>query len=150
MSTPRTTRRSNERKPRSRANAAAAPDRAASAPSPPVATEPPDAPDPTGTHSLEHALAALAVDPETAQRIQRLPRDVGWLLVTAGVVGVVMPGVLGLPFLALGGLILWPGNNQRAERWLSGQAPTLLKGSMRQISRFLDDLEKRYPRGGTK
>ncbi len=101
-----------------------------------------------GEDALEHALEALSVDHATAERIQKLPRDVGWLLVTAGVVGVVMPGVLGVPFLALGGLILLPGTNRRAERWLSGHSPKIFKGSMRQINRFLDDLDRRYPRSG--
>ena len=67
------------------------------------------------------------------------------LLITAGVVGLVTPGVLGLPFLAMGGLVLWPGSSTRLERWLNGQPPRLLKGSMKQIGRFLDDLERRYP-----
>ncbi|MFO1419053.1 MAG: hypothetical protein U1E83_10340 [Methylotetracoccus sp.] len=97
-------------------------------------------------HEIEHTLESLSVDEDTAKRMQALPQDVGWLLVTAGAVGVVMPGVLGLPFLVLGGLILWPKTNRRAERWLEGHAPKLFQGSMRQISRFLDDLERRYPR----
>lgn len=101
-------------------------------------------------HALEHALEALSVDRASAERIQKLPHDVGWLLVTAGVVGVVMPGVLGVPFLVLGGLILLPGTNRRAERWLTGHSPKIFKGSIRQINRFLDDLERRYPRSPKK
>lgn len=107
------------------------------------ATPPGHAPE---TPLLEHALEALSVDHETAERLQRLPRDVGWLLMTAGVVGVVMPGVLGVPFLLIGGLIVSPATNKHAERWLSGHAPGVFKGSIRQINRFLDDLERRYPR----
>lgn len=99
-------------------------------------------------HTLEQTLEALAVDHETAQRIQTLPRDIGWLLVTAGVVGFVMPGVIGVPFLVLGGLMLTPATNRHAERWLSGHSPKIFKGSMRQINRFLDDLERRYPTKG--
>jgi hypothetical protein len=100
---------------------------------------------PEEDHTLEHALEALSVDHATAERLQKLPHDIGWLLVTAGVVGVVMPGVLGVPFLLLGGLILTPVTNRHAERWLSGHGPKVMKGSMRQINRFLDDLERRYP-----
>jgi hypothetical protein len=77
-----------------------------------------------------------------------LPHDIGWLLVTAGVVGMVMPGVLGTPFLVLGGLILMPATSQRAERGRAGHSPRIFKGSIRQINRFLDDLERRYPRRG--
>lgn len=106
----------------------------------------PQQPRDSGLHTLELTLEALSVDHETAERIQKLPHDIGWLLVTAGVVGVVMPGVLGVPFLVLGGLILMPGTNRRAERWLTGHSPKVFKGSVRQVNRFLDDLERRYPR----
>ena len=120
--------------------------------------QPPESPD-TGTaveaseqsptdreDILEHNLVALELDESTVKRIERLPRDVGWLLITAGLVGVVVPGVLGVPFLVLGGLVVMPVTNRRAERWLSGHTPKMFKGSVRQINRFLDDLETRYPR----
>jgi len=147
MSTTKKTGRSPRSAPRRKAEAATG-QPTSDSPRPDPADPARDHPD--GEHALEQTLAALEVDEGTAHRIQQLPHDVGWLLVTAGVVGVVMPGVLGLPFLALGGLILWPGNNRRAERWLSGHSPTLFKGSMRQISRFLDDLEQRYPQNRRK
>ena len=96
--------------------------------------------------ALEHSLVALDMDEQTIHRVEKLPRDVGWLLITAGLVGVVVPGVLGVPFLVLGGLVLMPVTSQRAEHWLSGHSPRMFKGSVRQINRFLDDLERRYPR----
>lgn len=96
--------------------------------------------------ALEHSLVALDMDEQTIHRVEKLPRDVGWLLITAGLVGVVVPGVLGVPFLVLGGLVLMPLTSQRAEHWLSGHSPKMFKGSVRQINRFLDDLERRYPR----
>ena len=79
-----------------------------------------------------------------------LPRDIGWLLVAGGVIGIAAPGVLGVDMLALGTLILWPGNRHRLARWLAchQSAPRFLRGSMKQIERFLHDLEARYPRGG--
>lgn len=95
---------------------------------------------------LEHNLVALELDEDTVKRIERLPRDVGWLLITAGLVGVIVPGVLGVPFLVLGGLVVTPVTSRRAERWLGGHTPKMFKGSVRQINRFLDDLENRYPR----
>jgi hypothetical protein len=77
----------------------------------------------------------------------RLPRDVGWLLLLGGTVGFAAPGVLGLDMLALGALILWPGNARRIERWLAGHSPPkVLRGSLKQVNRFLEDLERRYPR----
>jgi hypothetical protein len=94
---------------------------------------------------LEHNLVALELDKDTVKRIERLPRDVGWLLITAGLVGVIVPGVLGVPFLVLGGLVVMPLTSRRAERWLGGHTPKMFKGSVRQINRFLDDLDRRYP-----
>ena len=95
--------------------------------------------------ALEKSLVALNVDVATIERIEKLPHDIGWLLFTAGVFGILLPGIVGTPFLILGSLIIWPGTNQRAERWLKGQSPKMFKGSIRQVNRFLDDLERRYP-----
>lgn len=127
---------SGRKSPRPRSKLGAAP-----APSEPRGRE-------AGEASLEKSLEtldALAIEQKTEQRIRHMPHDVAWLLITAGVVGLVTPGVLGLPFLAMGGLVLWPGSSTRLEHWLNGRPPRLLKGSMKQIGRFLDDLERRYP-----
>jgi len=87
--------------------------------------------------------------PKTAKkalrRISHMPRDVGWLLVTAGLVGEIAPGVFGTPFWVTGALILWPSVGQRMESWLERRAPKTFAGSMKQVGRFLDDLERRYP-----
>lgn len=85
-------------------------------------------------------------DEAVVRRVEHLNRDVGWALISAGLVGLVMPGVLGAPFLIMGALVLWPGNRKRAERWRQGHSPKIFHGAMRQINRFLDDLDKRYPR----
>lgn len=98
--------------------------------------------------AIEHSLVAMNLDDETVKRIEKLPRDVGWLLITAGVLGVVLPGVLGFPFLVLGGLVVMPATSERAEHWLAGHGPKMFRGSVRQINRFLDDLERRYPTEG--
>jgi hypothetical protein len=95
---------------------------------------------------LEKQLAIMQIDQATADRIRKLPKDVGWLLFTAGIVGLVVPGVIGTPFLVLGSLMLWPKSKKKAELWLSGQSPKAFAGSMKQINRFLDDLEQRYPK----
>ncbi len=70
---------------------------------------------------------------------EQLPKEAGWLLITAGVVGLVVPGVMGTPFLLAGAVVLAPGGSQLLSRWAGHSA-------MRQVSRFLDDLERRYPR----
>lgn len=85
--------------------------------------------------------------PGLAPKPKELPGDIGYLLVLGGMIGLVAPGVLGLDMLALGTLILWPGNQRRIERWLAGHpsTPKLLRGSVKQVDRFLDSLERRYP-----
>lgn len=86
-------------------------------------------------------------EPGTVVRyLESLPRDVGWLLVTAGVVAEAAPGVIGTPFWVAGMLILWPRMGHRMERWMQRRAPKLLYGGLRQVDRFLTDLERRYPR----
>jgi|APCry1669192010_1035390.scaffolds.fasta_scaffold01982_4 hypothetical protein len=94
---------------------------------------------------LEQQLAVMQIDQETADRIRKLPKDVGWLLITAGLLGLALPGVIGTPLLVLGSLMVWPSSQKKAAQWLSGQSPKVFQGSMRQINRFLDDLERRYP-----
>jgi hypothetical protein len=90
----------------------------------------------------------LAQDEAVVDRVGHLAKDVGWVLVAAGVIGIVMPGVLGTPFLIAGAAALWPGNQKRLQRWREGHSPKFFHGSMKQINRFLDDLERRYPKNG--
>ena len=99
----------------------------------------------------------VSVDPEIEQadeavveRVEHLDHGVGWVLVSAGLIGMVVPGVLGTPFLLMGALALWPGNRKTVERWRKGHSPKMFHGSMKQINRFLDDLERRYPRNPKK
>jgi hypothetical protein len=80
-----------------------------------------------------------AVAEITAVRVEQLPKDAGWLLITAGVVGLIVPGVIGAPFLLAGALVLAPGGTKLVSRWVG-------RSGMRQIGRFLDNLERRYPR----
>lgn len=96
------------------------------------------------------SLLPVRIDPAepgaAVRYLESLPRDVGWLLITAGIVAEVAPGVIGTPFWIAGMLVLWPRMGHRLERWLHRRAPKLLYGGLRQIDRFLNDLERRYPR----
>jgi hypothetical protein len=85
------------------------------------------------------------VDDSTVQRIQDLPKEVGVMLVTVGAVGVVLPGMMGTPAIIAGGLVLWPGAFGGLESWFRRRNPGLYRRGIRQIGRFLDDLERRYP-----
>jgi hypothetical protein len=78
------------------------------------------------------------------KRFKKLPKEIGMMLIAAGVVGVILPGP-GTPALIAGGLALWPGAFGKLESWLQRRYPGVHQRSMKQIDRFLDDLEKRYP-----
>ena len=66
------------------------------------------------------------------------------MLITAGIVGVILPGP-GIPAIIAGGFALWPRAFGKLESWLVRRNPGLHRKSVKQINRFLDDLEKRYP-----
>jgi hypothetical protein len=78
--------------------------------------------------------------------VEQLPRGAGWLLITAGVVGLVVPAVPGAPLLLAGAMLLTPGGSRLLVRWAGRTPPKFVRSAMRPISRFLDDLERRYPR----
>jgi hypothetical protein len=87
-----------------------------------------------------------ADDGPVVLRIDELPRDVGWVLVYVGVLGVVLPGIIGFPFVIAGGAILLPGGPKLLTRWMGPNPPPVVHASMKQISRLVFDLERRYPR----
>jgi len=90
-----------------------------------------------------------AANQKTMLRIEQLPRETGWALITAGVVGLIMPGIPGAPFLLAGAVVLTPGGSRRLSRWIGHKPPKVVHSGVRQIGRFLDDLERRYPRRAT-
>jgi hypothetical protein len=77
-------------------------------------------------------------------KIKHLPKEVGVMLMTAGIVGFILPGP-GTPAIIAGGLVLWPKAFGKLESWFERRYPRLHRNGMQQINRFLDDLEKRYP-----
>jgi hypothetical protein len=87
-----------------------------------------------------------ALTEQTVLKVEQLSRETGWLLITVGVVGVVVPGVPGMPFLLAGAMVLTPGGSKLLSRWAGQNPPKFVRSAMRQIGRFLDDLERRYPR----
>jgi hypothetical protein len=85
-------------------------------------------------------------NPEPAEltKIKDLPKEVGVMLITAGIVGFVLPGP-GTPAIIAGGLVLWPDAFGKVESWLEHAYPKVHRKGMQQINRFLSDLQKRYP-----
>lgn len=85
-------------------------------------------------------------DRQPLLRFDTLTPDVGWLLVAAGVIGVIAPGIPGTPFLIVGALAITPGGTKLLSRWAGKNPPRIVRVGMKPIGRFLDDLERRYPR----
>jgi hypothetical protein len=77
--------------------------------------------------------------------IGTVPAEVGFLLVSVGIGGVVLPGVMGTPFLVVGGLMFWPALFERMEIGFRRRFPQCHHWSALQVKRFLADLERRYP-----
>jgi hypothetical protein len=95
------------------------------------AADPPEAPKDEGADDLE--------------LIKSLPKEVGFLLVVLGVGGLLLPGPVGSPFVLMGGVVLWPRVFENLEVRFQRRFPRLHRRSMKQLRRFVDDLEKRYP-----
>ena len=84
-------------------------------------------------------------DRELIDKIRKLPPDVGYLMINIGILGIIVPGIFGLPFLVAGAAVVSP----RSRNWildkLGRRPPRALYTTLRQISRFVDDVERRYP-----
>ena len=83
-------------------------------------------------------------EPADFNSIKDLPKEVGVMLITAGIVGFILPGP-GAPAIIAGGLVLWPEAFGKLESWLERSHPKVHRKGMQQINRFLNDLQKRYP-----
>jgi hypothetical protein len=92
------------------------------------------------------AADGSAIDEETLARIVNAPRDVGWMMVTVGVLGVILPGIVGTPFLVAGIAVLVPDGPQRLTHWVRRNPNWVVHTGLKQMGRWLDDLERRYPR----
>jgi hypothetical protein len=82
---------------------------------------------------------------EPAVRLQKLPPEIGVLLLVMGVAGLLLPGPVGSPFVIAGGIALWPAGFRKVEGWFQRRAPRLYHVGMDQMERYLADLENRYP-----
>jgi hypothetical protein len=90
-------------------------------------------------------LAIPAESSTDLPKLSDLPKELGVLLASVGVLGVVLPGIAGAPALIAGGLVLWPKTFGKVENWFRGRYPETHRASMRQVGRYLDDLGRRYP-----
>lgn len=79
------------------------------------------------------------------ERLLDMPREVGWLMVSIGVMGVALPGIVGTPALLAGGLMLWPKGFRAVNSWVRKRFPKTHEHGVEQMIRYLDDMERRYP-----
>ncbi len=77
--------------------------------------------------------------------LQRLPVEVSLTIVSAGVVGLILPGPFGAPLIVGGGLSLWPKAFRPVDRWVRRRMPKAHASGMIWLERFQIDLERRYP-----
>ena len=82
---------------------------------------------------------------EALRQIRNLPPELAVLLLSVGVLGFVLPGIIGTPAIIAGGLALWPKAFSRAETWFAKRCPVVHRQSLHQMGRFLADLDRRYP-----
>ena len=82
---------------------------------------------------------------EDVETLKQLPKEVGVMLMTVGVMGLVLPGVVGTPAVIVGGLVLWPKTFSKMEQWFRGRCPEFHQKGLVQMRRYIADLEKRYP-----
>jgi uncharacterized RDD family membrane protein YckC len=95
----------------------------------------------------EKAITKVTRD-EEPELIGVLPRELGVLLLVAGIGGMLLPGPIGSPFLLLGGVTLWPRLFGKLEVSFQRRFPGIHRQGTRQIKRFLADLDRRYPLPG--
>lgn len=79
------------------------------------------------------------------ETMRRSLTKIGVMLITVGVIGVLLPGPVGTPFLIAGGLAFWPKGFMCMEHWVLRRFPRSHEIGLAQIERYLADLEKRYP-----
>ncbi len=81
----------------------------------------------------------------TTQRLEKLPPEIGILMLGFGVAGLIFPGPFGTPLIVAGGLSLWPKGFRRVDGWVARKLPKSHESGHRWLERFMDDLEQRYP-----
>ncbi len=95
-----------------------------------------------------HDIRSDQGEEQIIDRVKHLNRNMGWVLISAGLVGIVIPGVIGTPFVILGTLVLWPGNQKLLDKWRKDHRSRFVNAALRQVDRYLDDIERRYPSNG--
>jgi hypothetical protein len=86
---------------------------------------------------------------EIPDELSHLPRDVGWILLISGLLSEL--GIPGVPPFWIGGImILWPKTGIRMTRPIQKRFPEAFARSMQMLSKYADDLDRRYPKRASK
>ena len=88
---------------------------------------------------------AVSGSDDVGVMLEALPKEVGVLLIVVGLGGILLPGPVGSPFLILGGVVLFPKAFRKLDSGFQRRFPKLHREGMKQVRRFVVDLEKRYP-----
>jgi hypothetical protein len=86
--------------------------------------------------------------PIAAHSLDRLPRDIGFLLLASGIITGMLPpppGPFDLSLMLAGGVALWPRGLQAVDDWTGRRFPQAHHAGVSYLERFLHDLERRYP-----
>jgi hypothetical protein len=76
---------------------------------------------------------------------ESLPKEAGLFLLLIGIGGVMLPGPIGAPFIILGGAVFFPKVFRKLDSGIQKRFPKSHRQGMKQVHRFVDDLERRYP-----
>jgi hypothetical protein len=94
----------------------------------------------------ESAPSVVAVNGIGAAANNRaISQEVGALLIVSGIAGILLPGPVGTPLLILGCVMIWPQAFRRVNLFFASRFPRAHRLGALQSSRFLSDLERRYP-----
>lgn len=124
----------------------------ADTPHTPCETPAPDATDTRLAHPVSSGTctAGSSDTPEQEEEhyiemLGKLPPEIGTMLIALGIAGVLLPGPVGAPMLIAGALVFWPKTFSPLERSFARWFPGIHREGVRQIKRFISDLNRRFP-----
>lgn len=94
-----------------------------------------------GNNSVRNARQSLTE--EDVNRLESLPKDVGWMLLGGGLMSELMMGLP--PFWVLGIIIVYPRVGMPIAGLMRRRTPRLLSATLDFAERYVVDLERRYP-----
>jgi hypothetical protein len=97
-----------------------------------------------GTGNEGPSVVAVVGAGESADN-RAISQEVGALLIVSGIAGILLPGPVGTPLLILGCVMVWPKAFERFNRIFAKRFPRAHHLGVIQSTRFLSDLERRYP-----